>query len=307
MRIYVSYRRTDSAAISGRVSDRLASHFGTQNVSMDVDSIPLGSDLRQAIEAEIRQCDVLVALIGPKWLGGARRTDRRRIDNPIDVVRIEIETALKLIPVVPVLVEGAEMPRSVDLPPSLQELSARNAVVLDSGRDFHLHTDRLIRGLENLVAAVSATPQDRSHENPDIESVGSGPSTVFVSHATRDRKWVEKHIVRLLETNDIKPWYSTESIKTGAQWEREIKRGMESCDWFVLVVSPRAEESEWIKDELNWAIYNRPTRIVPVILEYCNLWNFHIRLPRIQHIDFTRDISIAEQKLVQMFKNDAQT
>jgi TIR domain len=73
---------------------------------------------------------------------------------------------------------------------------------------------------------------------------------------------------------------------------------MESCDWFLLVVSPRAAESEWVKDELNWAVYNRTARIVPVIMEVCNLWEFHIRLPRIQNIDFTRGLAIARQGLI---------
>jgi hypothetical protein len=118
-------------------------------------------------------------------------------------------------------------------------------------------------------------------------------------------KWVEKEIVALLSSNGIKPWYSKASISTASQWEREILRGMESCDWFLLVVSPRAAKSEWIKDELNWAVYNRPTRIVPVIMEKCNLWDFHIRLPRIQNIDFTQYVGSTKKALVGMFKEAA--
>ena len=74
---------------------------------------------------------------------------------------------------------------------------------------------------------------------------------------------------------------------------------MERCDWFLLVVSPRAAASEWVKDELFWAIQNRPTRIVPVIMEKCDLYQFHIRLPRIQHVDFTEDIGAARALLIE--------
>jgi hypothetical protein len=126
-----------------------------------------------------------------------------------------------------------------------------------------------------------------------------------VSHSTQDRKWVEREIVRLLEDNGIKAWYSKLSIKTASQWEREILRGMESCDWFVLVVSPRAATSEWIKDELNWALYHRPTRIIPVIMETVNLWEFHIRLPRIQHIDFIEDSKYSRRELLRLINNDS--
>src|SRR5207249_4350965 len=92
-------------------------------------------------------------------------------------------------------------------------------------------------------------------------------------------------------------------ISTASQWEREIFRGLKSCRWFLTVVSPRAAESEWIKDELNWAIYNRPTRIVPVIMEQCDLWQFHVRLPRIQHVDFTTDKRSAQNQLVETFQS----
>src|SRR5262249_41691761 len=129
------------------------------------------------------------------------------------------------------------------------------------------------------------------------------PVTVFVSHSGHDRNWVEEEIVALLSSNRIEPWYSKTSISTASQWEREILKGMKSCEWFLLVVSPRAAESEWVKDELNWALYHRPTRVVPVIMEDCNLWEFHIRLPRIQHIDFRDDERSARHELVKLIKS----
>jgi len=128
---------------------------------------------------------------------------------------------------------------------------------------------------------------------------------VFVSHSTRDRKWVEREIVALLKTRGLNPWYSKQSINTSSQWEREILRGLESCQWFLIVVSPRAAESEWVKNELNWAFSNRQTRIVPVIMERCDLWQFHLGLPRIQHVDFTTDKRSARNQLVNAFAHVA--
>jgi hypothetical protein len=192
------------------------------------------------------------------------------------------------------------MPQIEDLPASLQELAYRNAAMLRADPDYHRDSDRLIQALEALVESVPR--RDQRGTAPDIDLGPPGSVVVFLSHSTRDRKWVEREIVSLLERHGIRAWYAKESIKTASQWEREILRGLEACDWFLLVVSPRAAQSEWIKDELNWAIFNRPTRVVPVIMEHCNLWDFHIRLPRLQHIDFSDDSDLARRTLVDTFQ-----
>lgn len=300
MRTYVSYRRQDSVDIAGRFSDRLAARFGTNSIFKDVDSIPFGDDFRTTVQREIQQCDVFLVLIGQQWLTVTDAKGNRRIENPNDFVRIEIESALQQrIPVVPVLIGGTHMPRAVDLPASLRDLAYRNAAILRPDPDFHVDMDYLIRALEGLVESSSGTPAHQG-QVPELNVRASEPATIFVSHSTQDRKWVEQEIVRLLEDNNFNVWYSKSSIKTASQWEREILRGMESSDWFLLVVSPRAAGSEWVKDELNWSLYHRPTRIIPVIMEESNLWEFHIRLPRIQHIDFSRDSEYARRELLKM-------
>jgi hypothetical protein len=149
VKIYLSYRRRDSAAEAGRLSDRLAAAFGMQNVFKDVDAIPLGVDFRVTLRAEIQQCDIVIVLIGRGWLLDADESGGRRLDDPDDFVRFEIETAFRLqIPVVPVLLEGARMPLSQELPTSLSELTRRVAARLRSDPDYHLDCDRLIHGLE---------------------------------------------------------------------------------------------------------------------------------------------------------------
>src|ERR1035437_1710370 len=114
--IIISYRRTDTDAIAGRIRDRLAQQFGDDSVFMDIDSIPFGTDFREEIKQALVRNDVLIALVGPKWLG-PRKGGHFRIMEETDPVRIEIETALKSGNVViPVLVGRARMPSPTELP-----------------------------------------------------------------------------------------------------------------------------------------------------------------------------------------------
>src|SRR5438046_132506 len=124
--IVVSYRRADSDAIAGRIRDRLVTHFGDDAVFMDIDSIPFGIDYREYIAQALDKNDILIAIVGPKWLGAGKGGLRIGEDN--DPVRIEVETALKRgSAVIPVLVAGAKMPKHSDLPDSLKAFCYRNA------------------------------------------------------------------------------------------------------------------------------------------------------------------------------------
>ena len=90
---------------------------------------------------------------------------------------------------------------------------------------------------------------------------------------------------RSSEKSGVRTWYSRASIQTAAEWERSILEGLRSSEWFLLVMSPHALQSEWVKDELSWAIDHRPDRIIPVMIEVCDPGQFHIRLRRIQAVD----------------------
>lgn len=150
-RIAISYRWEDSAAITGRIFDRLVAHYGVDCVFRDVDVyIPLGVDFREYIKTELARTDVMLVVIGQRWLG--RRRGRRRIDDPADPARVEVETALaSRMPVVPVLVDGGGMPNVDQLPDSLKDLVYRNGLEVNSGRDFDQHIERLIRNIEPLL------------------------------------------------------------------------------------------------------------------------------------------------------------
>src|SRR3974390_769390 len=125
-KIVLSYRRSDSDVITGRIRDNLASHYGEDAVFMDIDSISLGSDYRKQIKDALLQNKIFIAVIGPKWLGGTDNNARIKEEN--DPVRIEVETALQQgTPLIPVLVSGATMPKAEELPVSLQNLASYNA------------------------------------------------------------------------------------------------------------------------------------------------------------------------------------
>jgi hypothetical protein len=152
-RIIVSYRRSDSTAVSGRVYDRLTDRYGEASVFMDIDKIPFGTDFRQHIRDVLRNADILLAVVGPRWTG-AGADGRARITDEADPVRVEIDAALaQRIAIIPLLVDGAQMPAAADLPESIRDFAYINAAPVDSGRDFRAHMERLIRSMDEILAA----------------------------------------------------------------------------------------------------------------------------------------------------------
>lgn len=161
--IFINYRREDSAYAAGRLFDRLSQHFGADNIFMDIDAIELGIDFVQKIREAVSGCDVMVAVIGQKWLNAADAGGRRRLDNPNDFVRIELEAALERdIRVIPALVDSATMPIEEDLPEALGPLARRNGLIIGHTR-FDSDVDRLIRGLEAIIKVVT------EHEDPEAK------------------------------------------------------------------------------------------------------------------------------------------
>ncbi len=145
-RIFISYRRSDSAAASGRIYDRLCMAFGEKAIFKDVDVIPPGANYPSLLNEAIARCDVLLAIIGSQWLTTVESNGQRRLDNPDDFVRIEIEAGLKRddVLVIPVLVDAAAMPSTIDLPESLRQLTYRNAAIVRHDPDFNHDIARLI-------------------------------------------------------------------------------------------------------------------------------------------------------------------
>jgi TIR domain len=157
-RIFISYRREDTAYPAGWLYDRLADRYGGGQIFKDIDSIQLGDDFVEVITAGVGSCDVLLALVGDKWLTITDADGRRRLDDPEDFVRLEIEAALKRnIRVIPILVEGARMPRANEVPASLAALVRRQALELSPAR-FDFDTSRLLKVLDATLAEVMQDP-----------------------------------------------------------------------------------------------------------------------------------------------------
>ena len=138
-RIFISYRRSDASGHAGRLNDYLADYFGSDRIFFDVDTIEPGTDFAQRIANELDNSDAVLVMIGNQWLETKQEAGKRRLDNPDDYVRIEIQTALrKKIQVIPILVQGVQMPSSDMLPEAIRDLSRRNAIRLN---DDHWNSD----------------------------------------------------------------------------------------------------------------------------------------------------------------------
>lgn len=160
--LFISYRRHDSAGYSGRVHDRLQRQFGHNLLFMDVDSIPLGSNFTKVLGEEIAKCDALLAVIGPGWLDARDENGHRRLGNPDDFVRIEIGTALKRgIRVIPILLEGTQVPKADQLPDDLKELALRAGLDVRHA-SFNEDMERLIRELKGALGMVALTKKSKS-------------------------------------------------------------------------------------------------------------------------------------------------
>jgi hypothetical protein len=165
-KIFLSYRREDSAGEAGRLSDRLALELGSDSVFMDVDGIPLGTDFVKRLTAEVASCDVLLAMIGPKWLDIQDEDGNRRLDDPRDFVRVEISAALERdIPVIPILLNGSKVPRADRLPPNLGNLAVRNGLDVRHV-SFHADVGRLVRELKQMQHRNDGKGVDGKPETP---------------------------------------------------------------------------------------------------------------------------------------------
>ena len=162
--IFLSYRRADAAASAGRLFTSLSQHVGAENVFRDVASIEAGEDFEHAIRDAVEKAAVVLIVIGPRWLDLRTGDGTRRIDEPLDYVRREIELALSSDAlVIPILVEGATVPTAESLPTPIRDLTKRNAVELSDKRWDVDVQDLLVQlGRRGVVAAQTDTSERSS-------------------------------------------------------------------------------------------------------------------------------------------------
>jgi len=207
--IFISYRRHDSEGEAGRLFDDLVGQFGENSVFMDVAGIEAGRDFRKAIDESVATCGVLLALIGPGWLDEKNEKGERRLDDPSDFVRVETASALRRdIAVIPVLLRGAKMPRSDQLPTDLQELAYRNCVEITHARwrsDVQLLVEPLRRltglpgkntssGSRAISARLSDVPQAESPAPPTEAATPQTSSRIDAATLQRVSRELAHHI-----------------------------------------------------------------------------------------------------------------
>ncbi len=178
--IFISYRRDDTEGQAGRLFDDLARSFGKDAVFMDVAAIEPGRDFRRVIDDHVASCGVLLTLLGRGWLNATNDAGARRLDDPLDFVRLETAAALKRdIPVVPVLVQGAKMPRADELPDDLKALAFRNSVELT-----HARWDS---DVEVLITALRPYVQAQPAQAAKVEQTPQGLATPQAPAASKSR------------------------------------------------------------------------------------------------------------------------
>ena len=216
--LFISYRRSDGGKDASRIYDRLISAFGKYRVFKDIDNIPIGADFRDVILDAVRNCDVLLVLIGREWLTISDEAGNRRLDNPDDFVRLEIETGLqyKQCLVIPIVVDNAKIPKAEHLPVSLRQLAFKQAVVVRDDPDFHRDVDRLINGImeqfnsSNMSKTLSSPAEINSERSNNVHPANSvqqmsqekdGISTSLLSIKHVDGKQQLAHDILLDDAN----------------------------------------------------------------------------------------------------------
>lgn len=160
VRVFVSYRRDDVPDATDRLTASLVGHLGKDHVFLDIDSIEIGARFASVVGKWVARCDVLLAVMGPGWLSATDGDGNRRLDDPKDFVRLEIEAGLtRSVRVVPVLIHGAKIPKASELPESLVPLLDRNAVELTRPY-WDLDVEKLIRAIKRLGVEASREAEE---------------------------------------------------------------------------------------------------------------------------------------------------
>jgi len=171
-RIFINYRRDDASTNASRMYEWLAERYGEEQVFMDVDTIEPGMRWREAIDRAVGSSTLVLALIGARWLSDLDQ----RIDDPADFMRYELETALRRdIRIIPVLVEGANMPRADELPESLATLTEYQAFEVRNER-FRYDKEELLKRVDRALGVTAGSPtESRDRAKPTSRPVEPSP------------------------------------------------------------------------------------------------------------------------------------
>jgi hypothetical protein len=246
-RIFISYRRDDSPAQAGRLYGELRDHFGKHAVYRDVDSMKPGEQFVDRIERELRSAAAVVAVIGDSWLDVRDAHGTRRLEMPDDYVRRELATALQVgKPVIPLLVNGAQMPAAARLPEDLAPLASRNALELVD-RYWKWGLRDLVEALEEIVGAPERDPagQDQARRD-EVERA----------------KELEAERARFRRTGLVNEFLVERGINAE---ESVIARLLKVRNDEPLLAAIAAEPADWYMQPLNMPLVATPTRLIYVV------------------------------------------
>jgi WD40 repeat protein len=223
--IFISYRRSDDPGFAQALYLRLEQEFPGESLFMDVEGrIKPGDDFEAVLNAQVAQCDVLLAIIGERWIDARDEDGRRRLEKNDDFVRIEIASALALGKrVIPVLVSQAQMPRADDLPPSLKPLARRNAVAIRPTR-FKADSQGLINALKEALAGAEAERAARTQAERKA------------AEAARKRREAEE------EARAAQVAAAARERALAGLTPEEIRKAEELANWDFIKESRRPEE-----------------------------------------------------------------
>lgn len=222
--IFISYRREDSAKDAAKLYETLAARIGASYVFKDVDDIPLGADFGRHISEVLPRCRIALIVIGPGWAKVRDQDGRRRLEDPFDWVRIEVELAVAAatrgdLQVIPILVNGARMPRADEVPTAIHGLLARNAAIIRRQNDF-------VTDVKRLLSAVALVVAPEMVRIPAGEFMMGSPNPDPIKHylmgdyATRMHKYESpQHLVR------VQAFEMGKHPVTFAEWDAAIAAG----------------------------------------------------------------------------------
>jgi len=206
-KILLNYRRADSKGYAVAIYNSLVSNFGEDQIFMDIDAIEPGTDFVKVLEKAVLQCDVLIVLIGSQWLGIKDASGERRLDNKSDFVRIEIKAALEReVTVLPVLVQGAIMPSTAQLPDDIRSLARRQAFVI---------SDRFSTDVEQLVEVLNKILERARRERIEKEK------------AEKKKKKTTKPLIKILSLVRKRPEKVPKSASEKAGLKPEVVEKVE--------------------------------------------------------------------------------
>jgi tetratricopeptide (TPR) repeat protein len=209
--VFISYRRQETAPYARSLREELTKRLGAHQVFMDVDSIAVGVDFVEAIDQAVDACQVLLALVGPQWLTITDAEGQRRLDNPEDTVRLEIQAALaRDVRVIPVLVDNTPMPSRQQLPDSLESLARRNALELSYNR-YAYDLGRLLEAVEKVVGHTAASTPPPPSAAPAASWMRTEPVTDIETHAISSLPMgvgEPENVVQLIERANVSLVYA---------------------------------------------------------------------------------------------------